>query len=171
MKPRLHALQLVLTFAALLLGGVLPADGLEVRVILLGGQSNMLGRAPSSGLPASPFNFQQPQPDVLFYHGSSLTTLRPGSGRETSEFGPEVTFGRSIADASPGVAYALIKYAVGGTALHNDWAPASGPNYIAFRNTVAAGLAALQAAGHTTEIVGMLLAPGGERCDRGPAGS
>ncbi len=131
----------------------------HVRVFLLGGQSNMLGRAPSSGLPTSPVNLQLPQSDVLFYYGSSLTTLRPGSGANisaVSEFGPEVAFGRAIADASPQYKYALIKYAAGGTALYNDWAPGTGPEYAAFRNTVTAGLAALQAAGHSTEIVGML---------------
>ncbi len=128
----------------------------HVRVFLLGGQSNMLGRAASSGLPTSPVNLQLPQDDVLLYYGSTLTTLRPGSGKFTTEFGPEVSFGRAIADASPQYTYALIKGAVGGTGLWDDWNPTTGAIYADFRNTVAAGLAALQAAGHTTEIVGML---------------
>lgn len=126
------------------------------KVFLLGGQSNMLGRAQSSGLPTSTVNFQAPQEDVLFYHGSTLTTLRPGTGRELSEFGPEITFGRAIADAMPDDNIALIKYAAGGTALYNDWAPSTGPNYTTFRSTVTSGLAAIQAEGHTTEIVGMI---------------
>jgi hypothetical protein len=125
-------------------------------VFLLGGQSNALGRAPSSGLPTTPVNLQQPQDDVLFYFGSTLTTLRPGSGKFTSEFGPEVTFGRTLADAYPASNFAIIKYAAGGTNLYSQWAPPSGAQYIAFRNTVTNGLAALQAAGHTTEIVGMV---------------
>jgi hypothetical protein len=125
-------------------------------VFLLGGQSNALGRAPSSGLPTTPVNLQQPQDDVLFYFGSTLTTLRPGSGKFTSEFGPEVTFGRTVADAYPASNFAIIKYAAGGTNLYSQWAPPSGAQYIAFRNTVTNGLAALQAAGHTTEIVGMV---------------
>ncbi len=131
-------------------------EAVHYKVFLLGGQSNALGRAPSSGLPTSPVNLQLPQDDVLFYYGSTLTTLRPGSGRETTEFGPEVSFGRAIADALPADHIAIIKYAAGGTALYNDWAPGSGPNYTTFRNTVSAGLAAIQAAGHTAEIVGML---------------
>jgi Carbohydrate esterase, sialic acid-specific acetylesterase len=144
--------------ACLMLGAVYlsSVEGAEYKVFLLGGQSNMLGRAPSSGLPTSPVNFQLPQADVLFYYGSTLTTLRPGSGRELTEFGPEVTFGRAIADAMPSENIAIIKYAAGGTALYNDWAPGTGGNYTAFRNTVTSGLAALQAAGHTSEIVGML---------------
>lgn len=129
----------------------------EVKVFLLGGQSNMLGRAPLSGLPTA---LRSPQADVLFFGGSdgtvgtTLTTLRP-DGKNSTEFGPEVTFGRSIADASPTTQFALIKYAAGGTALYNDWAPGTGAEYKAFRNTVTAGLAALHAAGHTTEIIGM----------------
>jgi pectin methylesterase-like acyl-CoA thioesterase len=90
--------------------------------------------------------------DVLFFGGSdgtvgtTLTTLQP-DGKNAGEFGPEVTFGRTIADASPATQYTLIKYAAGGTALYNDWAPGTGNEYAAFRNTVTAGLAALQAAG------------------------
>jgi hypothetical protein len=140
---------LLVSFPALL-------EAAHYKVFLLGGQSNALGRAQSSGLPTSPVNLQVPQDDILFYYGSTLTTLRPGSGRETSEFGPEVSFGRAIADALPADNIAIIKYAAGGTALYNDWAPGSGPNYTTFRNTVTAGLAAIQAAGHTTEIAGML---------------
>lgn len=129
----------------------------NVKVILMGGQSNMLGRAPSIGLPLA---LQEAQRDVLFFGGSdgtvgtTLEVLRP-DGKNANEFGPEVTFGRTIADGSPTTKYALIKYAAGGTALYNDWAPGTGAQYTAFRDTVTAGLAALQAAGHTTEIVGM----------------
>lgn len=131
-------------------------EGAHYKVFLLGGQSNALGRAPSSELPTSPVNLQVPQDDVLFYFGSTLTTLRPGSGRETTEFGLEVSFGRAVADAFPTDNIAIIKYAAGATTLYNHWAPGSGPHYTAFRNTVTAGLAAIQAAGHTTEIIGML---------------
>ena len=133
-----------------------------VKVILLGGQSNAVGQGNNAGLPTSPVNLQLPQDDVLFYYtgGPGLTTLRPGSGGVTmgseAKFGVEVTFGREIADASPSVTYAIIKHAESGTALYNDWAPGTGPSYTVFRNTVAAGLAALQNAGYTTEIVGML---------------
>jgi len=139
-------------------------DG-NVKVFLLGGQSNIVGQADPSGLPTSPVNLQQPQDDILFYYGGAhlsaytFTTLRPGSGGssdKTGTFGPEVSFGRKVADASPSVTYALIKYGANGTALYNDWAPETGSQYTAFRNTVSAGLAALHAAGHTTEIVGML---------------
>ncbi len=135
-----------------------------VKVLLLGGQSNSVGHGLASELPASPVNLQQPQNDVLFYYdGSPLTTLRPGSGGDSEfpypsglHFGPEVTFGREVADASPSVVYAIIKHGEPGTALYNDWALTGDNSYSRFRDTVAAGLAALQTAGYTTEIVGML---------------
>ena len=83
------------------------AVGAEVTVFMLGGQSNMDGRADASGLPVA---LQTPQADVLFYYrdpaGASLTTLRPGSG---TDFGPEITFGRTIADAFPNESFALLK--------------------------------------------------------------
>ena len=133
----------------------------NVNVVLLGGQSNMTGRASASGLPS---NLASPQPDVLFYHDAgkpvtneanqrTLTTLRSGSG---TDFGPEVAFGRTIADGLPAENFALIKYAYGGTNLSNDWDPNTGSVYTTFRNTVTDGLAALNAAGHTYTITAML---------------
>ena len=141
---------------------VTTASANPVKVILLGGQSNAVGQGNNAGLPTSPVNLQLPQDDILFYYtgGTGLTTLRPGSGGEPvttgNKFGVEVTFGREIADADPSVTYAIIKHAESGTALYNDWAPGTGSSYAGFRSTVDAGLAALQNAGYTTEIVGML---------------
>lgn len=132
------------------------AEAATVKVVLLGGQSNMDGRADDAGLPAE---LQSPQDDVRFYHRgiSTLTTLRPGSG---TDFGPEVTFGRTVADGLPADSFALIKHALGGTSLADDWDPDTGGTYSNFRNTVAEGLSALTDAGHTYEIVGMLWTQG-----------
>ena len=138
--------------AALLLAT--PAHADHVKVILLGGQSNMVGNYTlTSELPAV---LQDPQADVLFYNGS-LTTLRPGSG---GQFGPEVTFGRTIADAFPSETFCLIKYAVNGSSLLTNWNPATGTSYASFRTRVENGIAALTAAGHTYEIAGMLWTQG-----------
>jgi len=130
-----------------------PAAGADLKVFLLGGQSNMDGRGATSGLPVA---LQSPQTDVLLYEGGTLGDLQPGG----SQFGPEVTFGRMIADARPGDDFALIKYAVSGTDLYGDWNPASGAAYNSFSNTVTNGLTALTNAGHTYEIVGMLWTQG-----------
>lgn len=128
----------------------------HVKVILLGGQSNMDGRGDSDDLPQG---LKSPQNDVLFYYrgNASLTTLRPGSGRD---FGPEIQFGRTIADEFSSDNFALIKHAVGGTDLHTDWDPSGGETYGEFRDTVKDGLGALTDAGHTYEIVGMLWTQG-----------
>ena len=127
------------------------------KVFLLGGQSNMDGRADESGLAPS---LQIPQSDVLFYEGGNLRNLQPGSG---SDFGPEITFGRTIADALPDEHFVLIKFAVSGTDLHNDWDPTAGSTYTSFRNTVTNGLSALTMGvntGNTYEIAGMLWTQG-----------
>ncbi len=158
-SQQLNPLAIVMIIIATLIP---QAQALHVKVFLLGGQSNALGRAPASGIPTTPPDLSQAQADVFFYYDSplapppTLTTLRPGSGKNANEFGPEVSFGRQIADASPSESFAIIKYANGGTALYNDWAPGTGTEYNIFKTTVSNGLAALQAAGHTTEIVGML---------------
>ncbi len=127
-----------------------------IKVVLLGGQSNMMG----SGTVVSdlPVNLQGPQNDVPFYYNAGpLTDLQPGSGLV---YGPEITFGRTVADAFPNESFALIKYANGATDLENDWDPATGSVYASFRATVAGGVDALTQAGHSVEIVGMLWTQG-----------
>ncbi|OYV04764.1 MAG: hypothetical protein CFE26_15150, partial [Verrucomicrobiales bacterium VVV1] len=144
----------------------------RLRVYLLGGQSNADGRATTASLPTTPVNLQQPQNDVsLFYKVQSgtatLTTLRPGLS-ETSQFGPEITLGRSMADYwsfETGTRVAIIKYANGGTNLENQWkaggtatTAGDGPEYVTFQQTVTQGLAALTAAypGATLDLQGMV---------------
>jgi hypothetical protein len=160
----------LLGIAALALVSANDAQALPIQVFLLGGQSNMDGRAPASGLPTSPVNLQQPQPDVLFYHSDQggrssatadrLILLQPGTaefgpgGRPA--FGPEITFGRKMADDFPDQIFALIKSANGGTSLASNWNPFWGGEYTKFKETVANGIAELVDAGYTPEIAGML---------------
>jgi lysophospholipase L1-like esterase len=164
-----------LLFAAAIAGLFLArAESETINVFLIGGQSNADGRATVSGLPS---NLQTPQNDVPFYYGisnsratairkSEFTTLRPGLSN-TSQFGPEVTFGRSMADyyAAKGGSIALIKYANGGTNLAVDWhaggtatTTGDGAIYQNFQSIVTSGLAALQAANPeaTLQIAGMI---------------
>ncbi|MEX0775831.1 MAG: sialate O-acetylesterase [Phycisphaeraceae bacterium] len=164
LKKALSSL-LSLGFAAALLLPTTSADAEVVKVFLLGGQSNMVGKGKTAELPVA---LQAPQDDVLFFWGqgngtvndplvtSGLTTLQPGSGGTINEFGPEVTFGQTVADAFPDESFALIKYAAEGTNLHINWGAPGGSFYREFRNTVSSGLDALVAAGHTPVIVGML---------------
>lgn len=136
-----------------------------VQVYLLGGQSNMDGGGFVTGLPPS---LQLAQDDVrLFWSGRGLwqglspasTWSRYGSGEY---FGPEVTFGRAMQDATGDAAVAVIKHAVGGTNLADCWDPGAsradasqGSCYRDFLATVDAALAALDAEGQPYEIAGM----------------
>ncbi len=127
-----------------------------IYVYLLGGQSNAVGYGSNkSALPTSPVNLQQPQNDVLYLANTSglttLTTLRPAS----TEFGPEITFGRSMADymAPSGIIVAIIKHAENGTNLYSQWAAGGtsgtsgdGTSYVNFQTTVSNGLLALHTA-------------------------
>ncbi len=83
-------------------------------------------------------------------------TLTPEAVNGRGRFGPEISFGRAIAAALPKENIRLIKYAVGGTALYNDWAPTNGKQYKGFMQTAKAALADLDAAGTKYEIAGML---------------
>ncbi|MEM6926814.1 MAG: sialate O-acetylesterase [Myxococcota bacterium] len=126
-----------------------------VQVFLLAGQSNMAGRARATALPAQ---LQLPQSDVrLFYSGGGsltpdlLSPLQPGSG---TDVGPELSLGRALADLAPDSDVVLIKHAVGGTNLFDDWDPDTGSQYQELAATVADGLLALVDEGLTPEIRG-----------------
>ncbi|MEM7624140.1 MAG: sialate O-acetylesterase [Planctomycetota bacterium] len=122
-----------------------------ISVYLLAGQSNADGRAENDGLQGA---LAMAQHDVLLYDGS-LRPLAPDSGRD---FGPEVSFGRKLADAEQTIA--VIKYAAGGTSLYNDWKPGTGTHYTTFTQVVANGLQALAAGGYTPKISGFLWVQG-----------
>ena len=156
--PLTSALVLTLLFSA-------AATAKEYTVYLLGGQSNMDGRAATSSLPTTPVNLKAAQTDVMYYNGYSAsngytsgnwTSLAPGS----TQFGPEVTFGRSMADNHPDESIALIKYAHGGTSLAVNWKPGptgvGGADYLGFRSAVTNGLSGLTSSGDTYHIAGML---------------
>ncbi len=130
-----------------------------IKVFLLGGQSNMQGNnAVADQLPP---DLQPPQDDVLLYsetnNAAFFGSLQVGAG---NHFGPEISFGRAVADAFPNERFCLIKHAEGGTNLHSNWDPAKGPVYSAFRTTVSYGLEALTRTGHSYQIVGMLWTQG-----------
>lgn len=91
----------------------------QVDLYLLGGQSNMDGRALSQDLPAA---LQTAEAAIPVYVNGGWQNLQPGLNydRNSAWFGPEVTFGRDIA-AATGRNVALVKYAVGSTTLADEW--------------------------------------------------
>ena len=120
-------------------------------------------------------------PSVARDHSPETTTPQdaerssielPRDERLSSQFGPEITLGRWLAD-SLGTAsssrVAIIKYGVGGTDLKSDWKAGGdatnsgdGPRYVTFQQIVADGLSALASAypGTAIEIDGMLWVQG-----------
>ena len=153
---------------ALALACVTPVLATHYNVVLLAGQSNMGGKGSISTLTSTYPTLASPQADVQFYYNSddvvhdivnesNWVTLRPGGGQQ---FGPEVAFGRTVADALPSHNLALIKSFHGGTNLSNHWNPPSGFAYTIFKNTVTAALTDLTTAGHTYNITGMLWTQG-----------
>ncbi|QDU55028.1 sialate O-acetylesterase [Aeoliella mucimassa] len=121
----------VLLMAIALLPSTLHAE--KIHVYLVGGQSNADGRAPNNDLPAE---LNGSQSDIPFYWGKGTSNshsspsqitlmydfLQPGNSR-TNQFGPEITFGRAMADyhAARGEKVAIIKYAQGDTNLFSQW--------------------------------------------------
>ncbi|MEN8785923.1 MAG: sialate O-acetylesterase [Akkermansiaceae bacterium] len=135
----------------------------EWDVYLLGGQSNAEGRALNSGLPTS---LQGSQADVMLFNDvdGSWGALKPGTGGNSatggnsSQFGPEVMLGRTLADDHPTRKIAIVKYGAGGTNLHTQWNPddmGTDNRYDDFLTTVNKAIATLPA-GVTFSIKGMV---------------
>lgn len=132
---------------------------------ILAGQSNMDGYAFATGLPPS---LAVGQADVaLYWSGNAAwTALQPASyavlyGWDC--FGPEVSFGRFMADLDPDQPVALIKHAVGGTGLYDYWYPGTsredpgqGVGYHDLIATFDAATDALDAEGVAWRVAGML---------------
>jgi iduronate 2-sulfatase len=167
---------LLCTLATIVGAGPLRADHYEV--FLVAGQSNCDGRGKVSELTGPLAKWAKPQEDVIITYSCSklrgpiLTSkgfkaLQPGwsvapaKARPTElpsdTFGPEVGFGRGIADRLAGKKVALIKYAEGGTSLAKDWNPdVKDRLYSAFLDFTRKSLMELKDQGHTYTIRGMI---------------
>ena len=84
-------------------------------VLILAGQSNMVGQGVTDELPPE---LSVLPPRVEFFVGARRTVLS-----ETSQFGPEVTLAHELARAMPDRDIVMIKHALGGTSLL-AWSPA-----------------------------------------------
>jgi len=148
----------------------------DVHIYLLGGQSNGNGRANAADIPGgSPL--ASPQTDVkLWYRNtqgatnntlpeSQIIDLAPGSGYGTGapvypmEFGPEVAFGRTLADALPSQNIMIVKHTVGGTNLYSQWG-SGGSVYSGFLTTANAAINKVIANGDTPVLMGMIWVQG-----------
>jgi hypothetical protein len=161
----------------------------KVYVILFGGQSNAAGWGYRQYLLDEGNRLANPQDDVEMYTGSGtaavlnrLLPLQPGAGNDwlkagvkqypkittapISRFGPELSLVRTVRDAIqiPDSKVVIIKYAVGGSTLYDNWkgdgtadSSSDGSLYKTFQSTVNAGIAAIQAKypDHEVEVIGM----------------
>lgn len=102
-----------------------------VRLIIMAGQSNMVGYGNGYELPAA----LSEQTDIWYDHHNP--DAREGWGYENAtstdweplapmgsdyRYGPELTFGRAVADALPGQQIAIVKMSQKGTNIHEHWA-------------------------------------------------
>ena len=127
--------------------------GTHYSIYLLGGQSNAAGKALTKSVKGSAGltdRLVAPQTDVQIFNGAENTgtgvweNLQPGRSLEGAKyFGPEITLGRTLADAKPDEHIRIIKYARGDRSLHTDWNPDGGSQYAALTNTIAHAIAAL----------------------------
>jgi iduronate 2-sulfatase len=169
-------------FIFVLAGAVLSlaraSDGAPaVKVYILAGQSNMDGRGKKSELVGDLASWARPQADVRIAYSNStrrgpystdgFVPLEPGysvpPGTKEKKlpgdtFGPEVSFGRAIADANPGERIVLIKFSEGGTSLHGDWMPgvAHGGLYPQFLAFARRSLQSLRDAGDEPQLAAMI---------------
>jgi hypothetical protein len=137
----------------------------NIKVFLMGGQSNMTGFTPLSEITA---DLKHEYPEAIIWVDGQAPTglerkwmnLTAGFGHSTTVFGPELGFGPEIAKDLPNENIALLKCSWGGTNLVFDWRPpssgkATGDLYKKFIKSVHDGIAAMPA-GLKPEIAGML---------------
>jgi hypothetical protein len=142
-------------------------SGDTIKVFILAGQSNMAGWAPTTGLP---LNLTQIQNDAIIWDDGNVNAskvkqwlnLGTDFGGDTCYFGPELNFGRTMADSLSGVGVkvALIKYSAGGTDLYNEWRPPgsggiTGNRYKNLLNIIKMALDSLPGQ-YTPEIAGIV---------------
>lgn len=104
--------------------------GTPCHVVIMSGQSNMVGDEGLDQLVYNGHDFSLPQADVLEDYNIDLVEkaagwgpLKPHTEVPNTTYGCELTFGRDLTDDGPGVQVAIIKVAVGGSNLASRWSP------------------------------------------------
>jgi hypothetical protein len=168
----IFTLPLLIAFGSLSMG-----QGVHYEVFLLAGQSNMDGRGIVKDLTGDLAHYATPQPNVRINFSAGglhrpllvskgIEPLRPGFSATpllknptipTQTFGPEVSFGDSMAQALPGRQLLLVKFAEGGSNLREDWNPnQKGKLYEQFIQFVRSTKRMIEAQGNSCQIRGML---------------
>jgi len=92
-----------------------PASA-KVRIYILAGQSNMMGKGKTYQLPAA---YKRQPRNVKFYYQGRLRPLA-----RYSHFGPEVSFAHEIARSLPNDTHIIIKHVATGSSI-KQWLPGS----------------------------------------------
>ena len=140
----------------------------DIDVYLIGGQSNATGQGYMVNLPDD-FEINK---SVLFFYSPQLggggTAMEWGPLCQASEtpdkFGVELSMGTTLKQHNPDREIALIKHALSGSNLYEQWAPGKnkndtvnfGPEFKTFIHTVENGLKALEAKGFEPKIKAMV---------------
>jgi hypothetical protein len=125
-------------------------------VFVIGGQSNALGQGDNVDLMPP---YDTPRRDVMLWDAStsSWVDMQGGYGRNPDEFGLEVSLGHKLADVLGGD-IRIVKLAVGGSGLNDQWAPGTGELYQALNKRVGEALASLP--GMVATVSGMFWVQG-----------
>ncbi|WP_187388331.1 sialate O-acetylesterase [Seonamhaeicola marinus] len=103
----------------------------DVHLVLLAGQSNMVGAGNYDELSSVDKKRIENISDRVFlsYNGKALKPLSYFNNKPskkynfTKRFGPELFIGLTLAEANPNQKYVLVKRALGGTSLYGAWSP------------------------------------------------
>jgi iduronate 2-sulfatase len=151
------------------------------HIFILAGQSNMDGRGKTSELVGDLAPYAGKQGDVLICYSNSTMrgpytsggwkpleagySVPPGTKQRYGDkyampaetFGPEVGFGKAVAEGMKGKHVAIIKFSEGGTSLQKDWNPAKrGMLYDQMIAFVKVSLKQLKDRGDTYELAGFV---------------
>ncbi|TNF43285.1 MAG: hypothetical protein EP310_04745 [Bacteroidetes bacterium] len=140
----------------------------EIDVYLIGGQSNATGQGYMKNIPDE---FETDESVRFFYSqylGGGGTAMQWGPLCQASEtpdkFGVELSMGTTLKQLNPGREIALIKHALSGSNLYEQWNPGKnkkdtesfGPEFTKFIQTVDAGLRELETQGYEPKIKAMV---------------
>lgn len=141
---------------------VIPSSrSMSIKLFILAGQSNMVGY--QSNIKELSDRLKQPQNNVFWYSRErQWVPLTPPTEPLPSTnwmphqvgFGPEITLGRTIAEKLND-RVALVKYAVNGSNLAEDWNPENNASlYYKMRDRVSQAIATLEASGYLVDLAG-----------------
>ena len=159
-------LTLWLLFWAVSIWGTLSAHAEDVDVYLIGGQSNATGQGYVRNIPKT-FKVDT---SVKFFYSKYLNQGRGGgvwrslcqASESMDKFGVELSLGTTLQKYYPHRQIALIKHALSGSNLFQQWNPGNrngeqmGAEYQKWLATVTAALESLRQQGHTPVIRAMV---------------